>query len=80
MKKESAYDRQVVLQCPTCGGENFESDDSDIVRCVKCERKISKAELQEMNAERIESELNEMRSELLKDAQTDLRKAFKRWK
>ena len=74
------YDRSISLQCPTCGGADFEHDETEHVKCVRCERTLTKSELQEANGARIETEIEELKSEVLKDVHADLKKAFSKWK
>jgi len=74
------YDRSISLQCPTCGGTDFEHNETELVKCVKCERLLTKAELRAENGQRIESEVEDLKAELLKDVQADFKKMFKKWK
>lgn len=74
------YDRSMEMQCPTCGGTRFEHDDSPLVRCVKCDRTMTKDDLRDANGDRIEAEFDDMKAEVFKDAITDMKKALKKWK
>ncbi|WAC22928.1 ECs_2282 family putative zinc-binding protein [Blastomonas sp. SL216] len=75
------YDRSITYQCPTCGGESFEHDDGDPeVRCVRCDRVMTKDELREANGARIEAEVDALKAEVLKDVKADFSKMFKKWK
>ena len=78
---KDSYDRSMRLQCPTCGGEGFEQeDDKPDVRCVRCDRVITKDELREANGPRIETEVDEIKAEVLRDVKADFAKIFKKWK
>lgn len=78
---KDSYGRSVSLQCPTCGSESFEHEnDKPDVRCVRCDRVMTKSELREANGARIEAEVDEVKAEVLKDVKADLAKMFKKWK
>lgn len=78
---KNSYDRSMSLQCPTCGGETFEreGDESD-VRCIRCDRTMTKDELQEANGSRIEAEIDALKAEVIKDVKADISKMFNKWK
>jgi hypothetical protein len=78
----SKHSRSVAMICPTCSHTEFEHDsDSSPLRCVGCDRVFEREELIRENGEVIEAELDEMKSEVLRDAAKEfrdtLRKAFK---
>ena len=78
---KDSYDRSMSMQCPTCGGESFEhEEDKPDVRCVRCDRTMTKAELREANGARIEEEVEALKAEVLKDVKADFAKMFNRWK
>lgn len=78
---KDSYDRSMSLQCPTCGGESFEHADVKIdVRCVRCDRVMTKDELREANGARIEAEVDALKAEVMKDVKADFAKMFKKWK
>lgn len=80
---ESKYNRNVELQCPTCGGSQFEygedidADDAG-VRCIGCDRSMTKAELIDANAENINQHVAEIGDDVVRDLQKDLGRIFKR--
>lgn len=74
------YDRSISLQCPTCGGTKFEQDEIEIVKCFRCERTLNQTELRESNARLIEAELDDLKTQILKDVKADIRKIFSKWK
>lgn len=77
---DSKYDRSISMQCPTCGGTDFEFDDGPEIRCVQCDRLMTKDELREANEERIQAEVEEAKADILKDITKDFSKMFKKWK
>lgn len=69
--------RSVEMQCSTCGGTQFEFEDkAGPFRCVGCDRTFTREELMRENGSRVESELEDMTSGIVKDARDQLRKAF----
>jgi methylphosphotriester-DNA--protein-cysteine methyltransferase len=76
------YARSVTLMCPTCGHKDFErADDNSPLRCTSCDRVFTREELIRENGEVIEAEVEELKTEVLRDAKKEqhetLRKAFK---
>jgi len=67
--------------CPTCGGTDFsfEHDDSP-VRCIGCDRVLTRDELVRENGLQIESAVDEMKKEFIADATRKLRKIRKKLK
>ena len=79
MKNE--YSRSVSMQCSTCGGTDFEFEDSDgPVRCTGCDRTYDRQELIRENGERIDPHIDEMKSEIMSDVRKDLSKMFKKFR
>ena len=78
MKKD--YSRSVSMQCGTCAGTEFEFDeDGGPIRCTGCDRVYAtKDELIAENGTRIEGQIEQMGSEVLKDVTKDLSKMFKK--
>lgn len=84
--KSGKYDRNVTLCCPTCGGTQFEYDNGiddahANVRCISCNREMTKEELIHENSENIEEHVSEIgkeaRDDLVKEMRKNLKKAFK---
>ena len=80
------YSRNIELRCPTCGGTQFEYGDDigadhAIVRCIGCDRTMTKDELIKENAENIDEHAKEIGKEAMEDLakkmKKDLKKAFK---
>lgn len=77
---DNKYDRSISMQCPTCGGTDFESGESPEIRCAQCDRTMTKEELREANGERIQAEVEDVKAEIIKDIEKDFSKMFKKWK
>lgn len=75
------YGRSISLQCPTCGGERFEHEEGKPdIRCLRCDRVMTKDELREANGTRIEEEVDALKAEVFKDVKADFTQIFKKWK
>ena len=75
------YSRSVSMQCSTCGGADFEfEDESSPVRCVGCDRIFMREELVRENGARIESEVEDVKAQLVADIRKDFSKIFKKFK
>lgn len=76
------YNRSVTLICPTCGGTQFEYDKGvdetiELVKCLSCNRELTKDELIRENSENISENVKEISNEIVNDAAKALRKVFK---
>ena len=76
------YSRQFSAQCGTCGGSEFEfDDDGGPIRCTSCDRiYASSDELIGENGGRIERQIQDMGSDIIKDVEKDFSKLFKKFK
>ena len=76
------YSRLVSMQCSTCGSTQFEfGEDGGPIRCTVCDRVYSsKDELIAENGGRLDSHIEELRDDVLKDVRKDLSKMFKKFK
>lgn len=77
------YNREVGMQCPTCGGAEFKfdedhTDNADLVECTGCGLKISRAELVEANSENIDAQVEEIADAAVKDVADELMDTLKR--
>lgn len=76
------HDRQVSLNCPTCGNTQFEVLEIDAapVVCARCGRALTREELVRENAENLTAQVEEMKAQVIGQVQRDLsemlRKAF----
>lgn len=79
---DKKYNGNVRMQCATCGSETFEfegesADEMVRATCVRCGRKYTRDQLISENSETIESHLDNVKKEVVRDAAAELRKAFK---
>jgi transposase-like protein len=71
------YSGRVSMQCSTCGGTAFEYESGDgPYRCKGCDRTFTRDELLWENGGRIESEVQEVKSDIVNDLRSELRNAF----
>ncbi|WP_292364244.1 MULTISPECIES: ECs_2282 family putative zinc-binding protein [unclassified Methanoculleus] len=76
------YNRQVMLVCPTCGGDLFEIQD-DIeesiprIKCISCDREFTKDELIRESGENIDAHASEINTQVVEDAAKELKKNLK---
>ena len=75
------HKRSIKLQCPTCGGTDFENSESEdstsIIECATCHRKTTRDELIEDNAEHIEVQKEEFAKEIVGDLKKDFEKKLR---
>ncbi|RYF52009.1 MAG: hypothetical protein EOO38_01620 [Cytophagaceae bacterium] len=72
------YDRTVILNCPTCGGTQFELQDSaDCTKCAGCGLEITKDALIEANDENVAAHVDEVKEQILSDLTKSIKDAFK---
>lgn len=77
------YERTVSMQCPTCGGYEFEMEDENqesFIKCVGCNYETSRQTLIDENAKNIQAHVDEVKQEIVSDFQKEfnvsLKKAF----
>jgi uncharacterized Zn finger protein len=78
------YNRNISMNCPTCGSTQFsgaEDDSGELVTCASCGRVLTRDELLRENSENIAVNVEEVKAQVLKDIskqlQDSLKKAFK---
>ena len=74
--------RSISLLCPTCGSSEMESlngphDISELFKCNSCGLEITKDELMSANQENINTNLDEMKQEAVKDVKSEIEKVLK---
>ena len=77
---DEKYNRSVRLICSTCAATDFEYDKEQQdgpVRCISCGRTFNREELISENHNIIYSQLDELKEDFLKDAQTELRDSLR---
>lgn len=83
--------RNITLLCPLCGNDQFESIDCEFedlkdapedirLRCSDCDSIYAKQELIEANSENIDYAVEEMKDEIVKEFDKELKKVLKKWK
>lgn len=81
--KSSEYNRRVELFCPTCGGDEYESDEDvqdpmALLKCASCGREITHEELVSENEANIQQHAAEMKQKIAKDFQKEVRKRLQK--
>lgn len=79
----SKYNREIRLQCPTCGGTQFEYDetidsDEQAVNCIQCNRETTRRALIDENTENINAHVGQIGDEVVKDLSKELSQTLKR--
>lgn len=78
---KDSYDKSINLLCATCGDSNFEmNEDRSWIKCPRCGREYLNGynELVELNQERINNDIEQLKSEVKEDLQKDLKLMFKK--
>lgn len=80
-------ERNIDLLCPVCGNKMFEdlnggnedlsNDESFEYRCANCNRIFTKKELLDANQLLIDETIEEMKDDVIKQIEKELKKAFK---
>ncbi len=75
------YNREIPMNCPTCGRTQFKTEENEsasMVECASCGRQISKDDLLRENSENINAHVSEASKQvtdaLLKDFKASLKK------
>ena len=75
------YNRDIPMMCPTCGGTQFETNDSaTLAKCVRCELEITIEALKRSNERNIELHVEEVKDQIIKDIKKDVSKMFKKFR
>ena len=81
---EKYYNRNVSLQCDTCGSTcSFVTDEkTGVVTCKRCNRIYHGGydELVNLNQKRIADEVDDVKKDVEKDIQKELNKIFEKFK
>lgn len=81
------FNRRVVMLCPLCGNDQFETFDDEFddlvyapddtkLCCSDCHSIYTKEELLEGNAEILENAVEEMQDEIIRELDRELKKVF----
>lgn len=84
-------DRKVKLLCPLCGNDQFQSLDEEFedllhasddvrLRCSDCGSEYTKRELIDSNAAIIDTAVDELKQDAVREIEKELKKAMKKWK
>ena len=81
------YSREIKMLCPVCANDQFSSldgfDDLDIapdnskLQCADCGATFTKEELIEKNQHIIDANIEDVKKDLLKDLEKEIKKMFK---
>lgn len=73
------YKKEITLLCPVCGNSEMgNSEESEIVKCTDCGNELTKDELIQENGPSIDAHVNEIKKELTRDIQKQLKNLFKK--
>ena len=76
---ESKYTRTVQLNCSTCGSADFRQGElQNSAQCTSCGRIFDRDELVRENGEKIESELEDMKTQVVGEITSEIREMFKK--
>ena len=84
-------DRKVKLLCPLCGNDQFASLDEEFedllhasddvrLRCSDCGWEYTRRELIDSNAAIIDTAVDELKQDAVREIEKELKKAMKKWK
>lgn len=84
-------ERNVKLLCPLCGNDQFESLDEKLedllhagddvrVRCSDCGSEYTKRDLLDHNAAIIDNAVDELKQDVVKEFEKEMKKAMKKWR
>lgn len=83
--------RKVTLFCDVCGNDQFikldeiecelcDAPDETRIQCLDCRKVFTKTELLEVNQEVINANIEEIKSEAIKEMEKKLAKALRKWR
>ncbi|MDE8053982.1 hypothetical protein PT179_07785 [Erysipelothrix rhusiopathiae] len=73
--------RTVTMNCDTCGSDQFQIDEENEFTnytCSDCGKVYSKEKLMKLNEYKINSNINDMKDNVLKNLKKELKKGLKR--
>ena len=84
-------ERKIKLLCPLCGNDQFSSLDENFedllhasddvrLRCSDCGSEYTKRELIDSNAAIIDTAVDELKQDAVREIEKELKKAMKKWK
>jgi hypothetical protein len=78
---KSSYNKSINLKCITCGDTDFTcNEDKSFIKCNRCNKEYSGGydELVELNQETINTEFEELKSEVENDARKEIEEMLKK--
>lgn len=75
------YSLSINLLCPTCGHGDFEHDaavEDGPIRCTSCDRMFTREELIRENGEIVDSQVSEVKAEIVADFAKELRDSMRK--
>lgn len=72
--------RNVKLNCPICGSDQFEYDselESTIYKCSDCSKEFTKDELLEGNEDKINATIEDIKKDAIKEIEKEFKKISK---
>lgn len=84
-------DRKIKLLCPLCGNDQFASLDEEFedllhasddvrLRCSDCGSEYTKRELIDSNAAIIDTAVDELKQDAVREIEKELKEVMKKWK
>lgn len=81
----------ISLKCSVCGNDQFstvdetiedllDAPDETIIKCSDCGRVVTKEGLIEENSPIIGANLEDLKKDIFKEEEKEIKKAFKKWK
>jgi len=75
------YGKNVEMICPVCGSRTFEYDkeiEDSPVKCDSCKKEFTRDGLFEANRENLTANMDDLKKEVLKDTESEIKKMFKK--
>ena len=81
----------VSLKCSVCGNDQFstvdesvedmlDAPDEALLKCSDCSREVSKEKIIQENGHISDANIEDFKKDIIKEAEKDLKKVFKKWK
>lgn len=74
------FKRDLALLCPTCAGGQFlfETEESELIECIGCNRRLRRDELVQENMESIHEGLRDLAREAVRESASELRNSLRK--
>lgn len=81
----------ISLKCCVCGNDQFstvdetiedmlDATDHTLIKCSDCGRVVTKEQIIEENSHIIDANIEDLKKDIVKQVEKDLKKAFKKWR